>query len=1382
MAIVAGPGRVERGLGDRPMKTGLNPTQSHGGRTLYLRLGVDGDALVATLTDDGALLLVGELPGLARRCAALEDLWTCAAADAVPAATASDERAAVHQLESFGTALFNTLLPDRIQSFLRSTAPGALQLAVDPQLAGIPWECAHDGRHHWQQSHQVERLALAQRLRRPARDHGRTLNNPLLLLCSGGTGSGTQRYCAQLQTLLEQLSGRPVWLKQHVPTTGAVDESGVIHYVGSVDRLLQEMDNNHDLTRWFAAARHVVLDLAPDIGTSPTWQSAGTAISRALGSGASLAVIQRANDLHGSTLVAQRYYQSLAEPSPRPAAWLPPAPMTAVVSRYGPAPDGLFASPAHVAAERSFRQVTALSYDLVGSTQLMHSLGMEQYSLKLLEYHRRFARVVERCGGLSDQPQGNDGVMCYFGVHHVHEDTVCAAVQAGLQLLDVAGQMELRIRIGMATGQVAVNTDQLVGVCVHLAARIQSLAPVGTILASAATAELAQPHFDFEPFVHDQVLKGFADNPRVFKLGSTRPPAVLQLAGSDQTAALVGRAQETAQLEDHWRRVRQGKARWVHVTGEAGIGKSRLVAQFAQRVAQQAHHRAYVCRCYSQSAGRAFGPIIELLERLYGIQSTDDVPTRQEKLARSIAESGITPYDHLAIRYLLGLPTQDSRNPNLQLAHEPRRRFVLRTMASWLINQAHNDPVCLVFEDLQWADPSTLQYLQQLRTDSQDCALLVLLTQRSSNVHPTSELADYALALGRLDDLAVHAMIDGLVGQHLLGSRERELIADKSDGVPLFIEMSTHMVLESRTVSAVAGEAGSASAALIPVKLRDLLMQRLDNLGPARQLAQLCSVIGREFPRAMLLSMCDARVAAIPAGRLQTYLATLLGSGMLLGKGGTATDHVQYHFRHALVHEVAYQSMWETDRRSLHRAIAQAIEAHMPDVATAQPELLAHHYQASGMLEQGAKWHWLAARKYKAQEAHTESLNHLDLAKALLLQLPANAQRHRSELEIELTKAGQLIATRGYGSAGAGHSYLAALALAKDLNDKKSVLRAQLGLEAYHLMRADFGQAHAYLAQAHHTALEFDDPLTRAGCLFALANVLHHQGHGQAMLEHSDQCLQVCRQSALRGKLVQSPEVMSLMYSAVSMWEMGLVDQSRQRAREGVEIAERLGQRLGLGQALGMLAMILHWCGELEQATEASARAIAICQAGEHDMWTAHAQLMHGSCLSEQGDPKQGLALMDAGYTLWESTGTIVTRTFYLALRCAACIALGRTAQALALIDEAARIVREHGERYYEPEVLRIRGEALLLDAAQRGVEAMTQADAAFAQAAAAARELGYHSLGLRVAISMARRCRQLGDHRQATSLLRDALSALHEGKETRDQRVARELLAELPV
>jgi class 3 adenylate cyclase/tetratricopeptide (TPR) repeat protein len=1350
-------------------------------KQVFLELSVDGDVLGAYLSDGGTGRKFGKVHGLEQRLRHLEARWLNGHSSVVSVDAQECSTLPTSWLRSFGTELFNTLLPGEIQAYFQDALPYRLKLVVDTKLIGVPWECAFDGHYHWQQFHPVSRRLLGQDGGTESCQVPQNASSLKVLLdCPGSANAAWLGYAGDLEQVLNSIAS--ISAERGDQQGLGFKEWDIVHVIDTPSRFSQRTRDDPDLVRRLSASRLVIFDWQILSSERDTWQKECEVVANALAKQTGLICIKRPFGAPHDAAVARNLYEfivmgaSLADllGSGR-------FPGSSVLSLYSDSRIWLPPHATELRTHRISRQVTALSYDMFRSTDLQKSIGAESYSARLREFHFRLSAVISRWGGTYEDRKSDDGTMCYFGAHYARENTIQFALNAAQEMLQEAKRMELLVRIGLATGELKVDDDIQTGEFIPLAKRIQVMAPTGAILTSDFTAKLASSYFTLDEFSLDGGLKSFPEEIKVYRLGAKK---ALHRSGFDvapETIRLHGRHTEMALLDSAWAIVGLGRQKWLHVSGDAGIGKSRLVASFLNRIQQQSNARTFTCRCYAETAGRAFAPIVDMLERWFQVRPNDDLTTRQSKLAQSVTEFGVSPEDHLAVSYLMGLPAPQNQSSELPDTQEPRRKFLMRTMALWLLNQARSQRVCFVVEDLQWADPSTLEYLDRLKSDAGSCGLLVILTERTEqDPKPTNPLIDDAICLGRLPPADVREMIETLIAGTDVSIRVVNTIEAKSDGVPLFVEMSTRMVLENLHKYDSAGTNGLSVELPIPASVRDLLMQRLDNLGPALTLARLCSAVGREFSRHLLLTLCEANVVSIPADHVKDHLARLLRSGLLLSYGADEAGSVQYHFRHALVHEVAYQSIWVTDRGPLHLRIARAIERQLPDFGAAKPEVLAHHYQAGEALAEAAKWYWLSARKSKANEAHTESLAHLASAKMLLQQLPSSPQRLKSELDIELTMAGQLIATKGYGAPGVGQCYVAALSHAQALNDKKSVLRAQLGLEAYHLMRADFGQAHAYLTQAQNTAREFDDALTRAQCLFALANILHHQGHAQGMQDACSQCIDVCRASKLRGKLVQSPEVMSLMYSAICLWEMGQVDLARKRGQEGVDIAAELGQRLGLGQALGMQAMLLVLCGEMEEAERLSEQAIGVCEAGDHEMWAAHARIVYGFCVSERGDPERGRTLMDLGYAQWTSTGTVITRTFYLALRAHASAVQGRRVEALRLINEACRIVTENGERYYEPEVFRIKAELLLWESPVGGTDNEILADALFAQAKTSAKVLGLPSLTLRVATSMARRCQQQGRDAAAIDLLSTALSALTEGHDTRDQKVARELLVQL--
>lgn len=1355
---------------------GLHPAPVS--QTIALNLALDNDTLQASLSDGGAVFLVGELFDVQHRLAGLQRSWR------------ADNSGEPSPIQSFGQALFDALLPPRIKTFLADSPGCELRLCLAPSLAGVPWEAAFDGHRFWASCHAVTRSILG--AAPVARSDPPVAVNPgplrVLLASVTGLSPLSEDHLRNLQAGLNelpQLALDCLTQEQLRDGSSAHQDSAarvfdVVHLAGNVDAILHALEVDAYLSQLARQAGLLVLDDLGDVPDTTDWRETGQRLAALLSKRPRICTIQRLGVARGDVRQLARFYEAAGDGVKLGEAARRSAPGDAapqqLIGFFGDAGFSLRAVAQAGAAERSFRQVTSLSYDLVGSTDLMQRKGVEAYSIALLEYHRRFAAIIKQWGGTSDEPQGDDGIMCYFGALQAREDSVRSAIFAAIDLIEEARRNGIEIRIGMATGQVAVNETHFVGLSVHLAARIQSLASPGEILVSGTTAELARTHFGFEPFNYSQTLKGFSNPASVFKVEQARAMTQWSRWSSGNETALVGRESEVNQLLAKWEQVRDGHGIWLRVSGEAGIGKTRLISAFAQNLETAGEAEIFICRCFPETQSSAFGPVIDLLERWFQIQPTDDCPTRQSRVERTIETQGITDGERQAVSHLLGLSAGQAADLQRPLGTEPRRHTVLESMAGWMVRQANAKPLLFVMEDIQWADPSTLEFLDQLKSASARSALMTIVTERSERPAPQGhEFADEAMHIGRLSSPAVRELIRTLASSTTISRHLVNAIEAKSDGVPLFVEMSTRIVIESGQHQKP-DDAPESQMLPIPQTVHGLLMQRLDSLGPARQLAQLCGAIGREFSLELLDAVTQNATSPVSPAQLRHHLGILIQSGLLLASRHQANQH--FYFGHALIQDVAYQSMWESDRRILHQGIAQTLESRFPETCKTEPEILAHHLGASGQHQAAVKWHLLSAKKHKGNEAHYEALAHLGQAKHWLQSLKAAPARDKQELDIELMQAGQLIATKGYGSESVGQCYRRALALSLNLQDKKALLRAQLGIEAYHFLRGDFAQAHAYIAQAQRTAAEFNDGLTIAQCQWAVANILFHQGEVRTALDKMDECVAGCQRAGLKTSLVQSPQVMSLMYSSFCLWALGFADQALVRADAAVTLAESMKHRLGIGQALGMKGMVQLVCGDTAGARLTSERAVSVCESGDHEMWTAHARFINGCAIAGEGELERGLAIMDDADALWAATGAILTRSFYLVMRAQVNLQLLRHDRARELVAEARKIVVQHGERYFEAEVLRVEGEILLADGAT--AEHRNEVEMRFNEAIATAQARQLKALDLRARLSLCRLIADNGQPARATTLLNSILAEFHEGKDTHDYKAAKSFLAVL--
>lgn len=622
------------------------------------------------------------------------------------------------------------------------------------------------------------------------------------------------------------------------------------------------------------------------------------------------------------------------------------------------------------------------------------------------------------------------------------------------------------------------------------------------------------------------------------------------------------------------------------------------------------------------------------------------------------------------------------------------------------------------------------------------------------------------LPLRGLAPVAARTMVLKACGEARLSQETVRLLAEHADGVPLFIEESTRMAVEA------APEHGERHAAAllrrpVPPTIHDLLMARLDRVAAAKQVAQVGATIGREFSHALIEAVLQHEAAGTDASGLRSRLDMLVQSGLLVPRGSGAD--AGYFFKHALMRDAAYQSLWERDRQRLHSAIAQVVQDRFADLAEAQPELLAYHYTEADMPGDAVAYWEKAARRAAARSAHHEAITHLTNGLALVANLPDPLERGRAELRMQLLLASRLIATEGYGAERVGRVYARAEVLARQAADEAALMKVQLGLEGYHFMRADFDRAHAITLGAAAMVDRSPDPMTKVQSMWAVSNILFHQGDVRAAVDHMDECLRAYEPIEHRPGAVQDPGVMCLCYSAWGKWELGYPDEALRRARQVVALAEKIDHRFSMGEAWGFCTTVHYFRGEYEEALRCAERAIEICEDGGFVVWLAHAKVMHGRLVAELGDSDAGVAEMREAYQMWSSTGAVVTQAFYLAMQAEGLALAGKPDEGLTALDIAFDIVQKVNERYYEPEIRRLHGELTLQSATAHRRDASGEAEQWFTGALKLAREKELHSLALRSAMSLAMLWEAQGRAGESTALLETEAAWFSEGFATRD-------------
>src|SRR5450755_3968343 len=699
-------------------------------------------------------------------------------------------------------------------------------------------------------------------------------------------------------------------------------------------------------------------------------------------------------------------------------------------------------------AER--RQITAMFSDLVGSTALSARMDPEDLREVILAYQNSVAATVGRFGGFVAKYMG-DGVLVYFGYPQAHEDDAERAVRAGLQLVTAIGDLKshaaLQTRVGIATGLVVVGDligwgasqeQAIVGDTPNLAARLQGVAEPNSVVIAESTRRLVGNLFELED-LGPQDLKGISGPTRAWAV--LRPASVegrFEAMHASGLTDLVGREEELDLLLRRWSKAKSGEGQVVLLSGEAGIGKSRLTAALLERLATEPHTRLRYF-CSPQHTDSAFYPIISQMERAAGLTHDDTAQAKLDKLDTLLALSSTAPQDAALFAEMLSLPN-DGRYPALELIPQQRRQRTLEALTAQLEVFARRSPVLMIFEDAHWVDPTSLEVLGRTVDSIRAFGVLLIVTYRPEFEPPWVGQPHVAtLTLNRLGQREIAAMIDRVTGNKPLLASIRQDIVERTDGIPLFIEEMTKAVLEASDQDGAERAVASipAPSLAIPASLHASLMARLDRLGPAKEVAQIGAVIGREFSHALL-----AAVAGKEKGALEAALDGLIGAGLLFRQG--TPPHATYLFKHALVQDTAYSTLLRERRRALHARIAKVLEEEFQETIGAHPETLAHHYSQAGLVDLAIQFWGRAGARSADRSAHYEAVGHFGCALDLVGKLPPSHQRDdERELELTLALAVSLIAVDGFGSIQVEECAVRAKGLSENLYGSQNRFAAQ---------------------------------------------------------------------------------------------------------------------------------------------------------------------------------------------------------------------------------------------------------------------------------------------------------------------------------------------------
>ena len=1076
---------------------------------------------------------------------------------------------------------------------------------------------------------------------------------------------------------------------------------------------------------------------------------------------------------------------SLSLPSSQPIPQ--PAIQEAALSQTAPSP----AAPTPPDAER--RQLTVLFCDLVDSTTLSSQLDPEDYREVVLAYQNVCSAVITRFDGHIAQLLG-DGLLVYFGYPHAHEDDPHRAVRTGLGILDAVGDLNqglqqaegihLAIRMGIHTGLVVIGEmggtgrqEQLaLGEVPNIASRIEGLAAPNTVAISDATYRLVQGYFDCEA-LGEQTVRGVTEPLTVYRvLHESGVYSRLDIVSVRGLTPLVGREQEVGLLLERWEQVKAVHGHVVLLTGDAGIGKSRLVQILKEHVAQEPHVR-WECRSSEYYQNTALFPLVDLFQRLLRLEAQESPDEKLGKLEQTLRQYRL-PLEETVPLFapLLSLPLSENRYPPLNLSPQRQRHKTLETILAILLELAEHQPVLFIVEDLHWTDPSTLELLNLVLDQTPTASLLVLLTCRPY-FQPSWSHRSYLseVTVNRLSHTQVEQIVTRMTDGKTLPQEVLAQIVEKTDGVPLFVEEMTKAILESGQLKALDGHyelTGALSTFAIPATLQDSLMARLDRLVTAKAVAQYAAVIGRQFSYALL-----STVSQLDDTTLQRELGRLVEAEMVYQRG--MPPQSTYMFKHALIQDIAYESLLKTTRQHYHQRIAEVLETQFPETTEAQPELVAHHFTEAGLPEKAIHYWHQAGQRASERSAHVEAISHLCTGLALLQTLPATPERTQREVDMHITLGASLIATKGYAAPEVEQTYARARQLCQHLEDPHQLYPVLRGLWTYYLVHAEYQTAHVLGEQLLALAQHVQDSAMLLAAYRALGSTLFYLGAAASALAHFAQGMALYDPQQHRGSALlygDDAGVICCIMSAWTLWYLGYLDQGLARIDEALTLAQHRAHPFSLGFAL-TFAAVSHLCRrERCAAQERAEAAISLATEQGFPHWRAMSSMLRSWALVHQGRAQEGLEQLHQGLMDYRAIGSELIRSYFLALLAEAYGIMGQPEAGLTVLAEALTFIDKTGERCYEPEIHRLKGTLLLQQSSGNHIEAHT----CFQQALERARAQQAKSLELRSATSLARLWQQQGKRQEAYDLLTPIYHWFTEGLDTADLQDAKALLEAL--
>ena len=1063
------------------------------------------------------------------------------------------------------------------------------------------------------------------------------------------------------------------------------------------------------------------------------------------------------------------------------------------------------------AFEGERKQVTVMFADISGFTALSETLDPEAVRELMNHCFDHLVPIVEKYEGTVDKFVG-DEIMALFGAPVAHENDPERALRAALEMMEalaafnVACGTNLGMHVGINTGLViagGIGSEgrqqySVMGDAVNLAASLEDASEQGEILVGPDTHRLTARLFDFEPLAPVQV-KGRAEPVALYRLLAARAVSGKARGIEGLRSAMVGRDADLEQLHAALRALQEGQGSAISIVAEAGLGKSRLVAE-----ARQTLPIGFVWvegRALSYAQGTSYWVARDVLRGLLDMPADAPLEKISAALRSSIEDvlpdrggEEVRPY----LAHLLDLPLDEAAAGRIaQSSPQAIQERILRGFSDY-VRACSEQPLVLVWEDLHWADGSSLKLLETLVPLTAEVPLLLLLVFRPEE----GNAWDFSRRIGqfhaelsqtiRLQPLSRYhsaSLVQSLLKIDNLPDQTRTLILDKAEGNPLFLEELLRSLIDAGMVLLQAGRAVATDAIQelkamdVPDTVQGVIASRIDRLPTDnKHTLQTAAIIGRIFHKQVLQYLLDQKQASIP---VDTSLEELQRSEFIrlreALKGEGISGDQEYIFKHVLTQETAYNSILIAQRKTLHRVAGEAIEALFPERLDELAATLAYHFERADAPDKAIAFLLQAGNRAAKLSAFEEAVRHFSRGLELLNTLPGSSERTGQELELQLPLAVALMNLKGFGDPEVGQAFAYARELCDQIGETPQIIVALFGLGTFYCAKAEYGVAVEMAERILRIAPKAPDPsvLLLIGHTGQAAN-LSFLGKSEQALVHVKQFLDIYepqKHDSLVFLLGQDIKSNSMSWATFDLWLRGYPDQAREMSRDTLALARELAYPNTLIFAFNWASILAHFCRDVHTLQELAEECLALSTEYGAQMWIGTATIFRGWCLVEQGQTTEGLAQMHRGRAIFRSTGSNAFQPYFLAMIAEAHGKTGQVEEGLATLKEGLVCVEETGERYYEAEIHRLRGELLL---AQSEGAAATKAEACFHQAIEVARLQSARSLELRAVTSLSRLRQKQGKREHGRRLLAEIYGWFTEGFDTADLQEAETLLGEL--